>query len=64
MRNLADPKSLEAETTMTGRHAAFLITRAAKRYIMQKKMKENLLSRLGQFKPKTIAETTELKLEK
>lgn len=43
-------KSLDTGKVMTGRHAAFLITRAAKRYLMRKHVKDNLLGRLKQPK--------------
>ena len=39
-------KSLDKEV-MTGRHAAFLITRAAKKYLMRKHVKDNLLQRMA-----------------
>jgi len=51
-------KKIDGEM-MTGRHAAFLITRAAKKYLMRKKVKEDLLKRY-ENKKLTLLQSTDV----
>ena len=54
------------KATITGRNAAFIITRAAKAYLMRKKVKNDLMLKFGQQKtiiekklmPDSLNETT------